>query len=252
MSNNYIKLINNLEALKLYEFRKHLDQYITYVNEKEKTVIDCLYELTSYEIEYKQKRTIDTSIRFAGFPFYKTMEDFDFTFQPSVNKERILDLATLRFIENKENLLFVGTPGVGKTHLAVSIGIEAAKNKKTVHFINCNDLILQLKRAHLDNRLDTKIKALCKFKLLIIDEVGFLPLDAEASHLLFQLVSKRYEKSSTIITTNKALSTWGEVFGDNVLANAILDRLVHHSHVITINGRSYRTKDKIDTITDKN
>ena len=136
------------------------------------------------------------------------------------------------------------------THLATSIGIEAAKNRNSTYFINCNDLILQLKRAHLENRLETRLKFFAKYKLLIIDEVGFLPLDSESSNLLFQLITKRYEKHSTIITTNKSLSRWGEVFGDNVLANAILDRLIHHSHIINITGRSYRTKDKISMIED--
>ena len=140
----------------------------------------------------------------------------------------------------------MGSPGVGKTHLATSIGIETASNRKLTYFIHCNDLILQLKRAHLENRLEQKLKFFTKYKLLIIDELGFIPLDDEASKLLFQLISRRYEKVSTIITTNKQLSQWGEVFGDNVLANAILDRLLHHSHVISITGRSYRTKDILE------
>ena len=167
-----------------------------------------------------------------------------------LSKEQILDFRNLRFMEKTENILLIGTPGVGKTHLATSIGIEAAKNRNSTYFINCNDLILQLKRAHLENRLETRLKFFAKYKLLIIDEVGFLPLDSESSNLLFQLITKRYEKHSTIITTNKSLSRWGEVFGDNVLANAILDRLIHHSHIINITGRSYRTKDKISMIED--
>ena len=139
--------------------------------------------------------------------------------------------------------MFVGSPGVGKTHLAIALGIEAAKQKQQARFINCNDLLLQLKKAHLDGNLENKLKIYGRYRLLIIDEVGYMPVDQESAYLLFQLINKRYEKHSTIITTNKPLSKWGELFNDNVLANAILDRLVHHSHIISITGRSYRTKD---------
>lgn len=126
--------------------------------------------------------------------------------------------------------------------------MEVAKSRKLVYFITCNELVLQLKRAHMENNLEKRLKFFCKYKLLIIDEIGFTPLDRESAEILFQLISMRYEKTSTIITTNKALSQWGEVFGDNVLANAILDRLLHHAHVINIVGNSYRTKDIIDEL----
>lgn len=242
---NYNKLLNNLETLKLEKIREHIDEYVTLINESKKDVVDALYELTNYEVNLKEQRVMSHSVRTANFPYIKTFEDFDFSYQPSLNKEQILDFKNLRFIENKENILFIGTPGVGKTHLATSIGVESAKNHNATYFINCNDLILQLKRAHMENRLEERLKHFSKYKLLIIDEVGFLPLDDESSNLLFQLVTKRYEKHSTIITTNKSLSRWGEIFNDVVLANAILDRLLHHSHVINITGKSYRTKDMI-------
>jgi DNA replication protein DnaC len=244
--NNYNKLINNLDTLGLNKFIEHLDNYIEYINNGSKTLIDALYELSEYECNMRVERAMNACVKVANFPFIKTFEDFNFNFQPSINKEQILNFKYLKFIENRENIIFIGSPGVGKTHLATSIGIEAAKARVSTYFISCGDLLLQLKRAHLENRLEQRIKFFSKYKLLIIDEVGFLPLDIESSNLLFQLIAKRYEKNSTIVTTNKPLSRWGEIFGDPVLANAILDRLLHHSNVINIVGRSYRTKDIIE------
>ena len=243
---NYTKLMNNLEQLKLEKIKENLDTYIELINKKEKDVVDALYEITNLEINLKQERAMYSCVRTAGFPFIKTFEDFDFSFQPTINKEQILDFKNLRFIEKKENILFIGSPGVGKTHLATSIGIVAAKNRESTYFINCNDLVSNLKRANSENRFMNRLNHYAKYKVLIIDEVGFLPIDNEGANMLFQLINKRYEKHSTIITTNKSFGKWHEIFGDVTLANAILDRLLHHSHIININGNSYRLKDKME------
>lgn len=243
--NNYIKLTNNLETLKLYEIKNRLESVIERNNQGSINFTDGLYELTERELEYQKERAKIALVKVANFPFQKTFNDFDFNFQPLINRQEILDLKYLKFISNNENILFVGPPGVGKTHLATAVGIESALNRISTYFISCHDLILQLKRAHLENRLEQRIKHYASYGVLIIDEVGYLPLDIESSNLLFQLIAKRYERKSTVITTNKNFSEWGEVFGDAVLANAILDRLLHHSKVFLIKGRSYRTKDII-------
>ena len=244
---NYTKLANNLETLKLDKIKENLDTYIDLINSKQKDVVDALYELTNLQINLMQERVMYGCVKVAGFPFIKTLEDFDFSFQPTINKEQILDFKNLRFIENKENIILVGSPSVGKTHLATSIGIISAQNRISTYFINCNDLISNLKKANSENRLMIRLKHYAKYKVLIIDEMGFLPIDTEGANLLFQLINKRYETHSTIITTNKPFGKWHEIFGDVTLANAILDRLLHHSHIINITGNSYRLKDKMDS-----
>ena len=184
-------------------------------------------------------------IKAAAFPFIKTIEDYDFDFQPKLNKQEILELTSLKFIEELKNIVFLGSSGVGKTHLATSLGIVAAKKRYSTYFIKCHNLLQQLKRAKVENRLDSRLKYFNRYKILIIDELGYLPIDKEDSNLFFQLIDMRYEKKSTILTTNINFSNWDSVFYDAVVANAILDRVLHHSHVISINGRSYRVKDYI-------
>lgn len=249
---NYNKLINNLEDLRLFQIKDCLSSYIDLVKDGSKNFTDALYELTEKEKVFRSEVAMNACVRTAGFPFLKRINDYDFSFQPSVNKAEIDDLLTLRFIENNENLLLIGSPGVGKTHLATSIGIEAALHRYSTHFMTCQQLISQLKIAESENRLERRLKQFSSYRVLIIDEIGYLNLDKESANLFFQLISMRYEKKTTIITTNKILNKWHEIFTDPIITNAILDRLLHHSHIINIIGQSYRTKDILESLDDKN
>ncbi|BAM46605.1 IS21-like element helper ATPase IstB [Amphibacillus xylanus] len=247
MNSSYTKLMENLKYLKLNQMMIHLDETIDFMNNNDLSFVDALIKLTDYEIDMKEFNMIKSMVKVAAFPHLKEIKDFDFSFQPSINKEQILDFTSLRFIEQKENIVFLGSSGVGKTHLATSIGIAAAKKRNSTYFIKCNDLILNLKKAKLENRLETRLKHYARYKLLIIDEIGYLPIDEDDAKLFFQLIDMRYEKKSTIFTTNASFKSWGEIFQDPRLANAILDRILHHATVVNIVGDSYRLKDHIQT-----
>ena len=240
----YTDVIDNLEVLKLDKIKNMLPEYLDEMKNKNISFTEMLYDLTKEEIKYQSERAAKVNITVSAFPFEKTINDFDFSYQPSIDRNEILDLETLRFMENNENIIFMGTSGVGKTHLAVGIGMAAARKRISTYYITFNDLINQLLKANSENRADIKIKYFCKYKLLIIDEIGYLSITKEGAYLFFQLINKRYEKKSTILTTNQMFSKWPEVFGDSVVTNAIIDRLVHHAHIIKVKGQSYRIKDK--------
>lgn len=242
----YNQLINNLNELKLYKTKELLEYYSKAVTEGEKTFTEALDEIMIQEMRLREERAMGACVKTANFPYLKTEDDFDFEFQPSINKLQIRELLTLGFLERNENVIFIGTPGTGKTHLATAIGIKAAKSRTSTYFITFQELISQLKKANYENRLPERLKQYLKYKLLIIDELGYLEMDDEAANLFFQLVSKRYEKKSTIITTNSTFSKWPEIFKNPSLTNAVLDRLLHHSTVISIKGPSYRLKDKFE------
>jgi DNA replication protein DnaC len=241
---NYVKLVNNFDSLNLTTFRANIDAFIDEVNGGKADLVDALYSLTEKEMAFRQDRVNRSMVVISHFPFVKTFDDYDFSYQPRLNRDEVLDLRNLRFVERAENIVFMGTPGTGKTHLAVSVGIECAKSRYMTYFVNCNDLIMQLKKAKHENTLARRLKHFASYSVLIIDEVGFLPIDAEDANLLFQLISMRYERHPTVFTTNKSFNRWGEVFGDPVITNAILDRVLHHSRVFQIVGPSYRMKGK--------
>jgi DNA replication protein DnaC len=243
----YERLHSNLNKLKLSKISTILDNYLEKANKKKIPVLEILDYLIEQERIDKDDSSLIMRTNVAGFPFRKTIDDYDFKYQPSIDKETIFELQTVRFVYNKENVLFLGPPGVGKTHLAIALGLEALKHKFSTYYINCHKLVTQLNKAHHENQLEAKLKKLSAYRVLIIDEIGYLPLDKQGANLFFQLISKRYEKNTTIITSNRTFSDWGEIFGDNVIASAILDRLLHHSTIININGKSYRLKDRLNT-----
>jgi DNA replication protein DnaC len=186
---------------------------------------------------------IDRRITRSRFPQIKAIEDFDFGFQPAINRQEIVSYHDLAFLDKHENLIFIGSPGVGKTHLAISLGIAACQQGKRALFINCHELLLRLHIAYEKDQLERAIRRYARYELLIIDEVGYLPISHDEANLLFQLINARYEQNSTIITSNSDLSGWVEIFQNPTVTGAILDRLVHHAHVIKITGKSYRLKE---------
>ena len=243
VTSTYERIISNLNFLKSKESLAVLDQTLEQVNKNNLTFVGGFLYFTQAQVEKKKQNLIQHSVKVAGFPSVKTLSEFDFDFQESINKQQIYDFNSLRFIDKQENIVFYGNSGVGKTHLAISIGVTAAQNRKSTYFIKCARLMEILKKAQLEGKLEERLKKFCGYKLLIIDELGYLPITKEESKLFFQLIDRRYEKHSTIITTNINFSQWDDVFGDPLIASAIVDRLLHHSHVAKITGNSYRLKD---------
>lgn len=240
----YERLKENLEKLKLNRILEVLDSHNRLAQERELSDTDYLDGLIQEEAAFRADRGTRSRIRFARFPFIKTIEQFDFSFQPTLSKRKVEELFTLKFIDNQENVLFLGPPGVGKTHLSIALGVRACYQGYRVYFSTLSDMIAKLRASLADNSLERALKNLVVPSVLILDEIGYLPLDREGSSLFFQLVSKRYETSSIILTSNKTFGEWGTIFTDTVIASAILDRLLHHSVSFNIRGESYRLKEK--------
>jgi DNA replication protein DnaC len=247
----YERLKENLERLKMKNTLEILDNYLERAIADNINVVEILDHIFSEEAKTKQKRAIEKQIQMSGFPMKKGITNFDFSFQPSIDKRQIEELATMRFLENAENVVFLGPPGVGKTHLATALGMEAARCRLSTYYINCHSLIESLKKAHFENRLPDRLRFLGKFKLLIIDEIGYLPMDIQGANLFFQLIARRYEKASTIFTSNKTFSQWNDIFADVTIASAVLDRVLHHCSVVHIKGESYRLKERKEYLRQK-
>lgn len=202
----------------------------------------ALEALLASQIALRNNRRLQAAMRSSRLPVVKTLADFDFSFQPSVKREQIESLHTLGFLERHENVVFFGPPGVGKTHLAISLAIQAAESGRRVYYGTLGDLIASLEEAQTAGRLAQRMKTLVFPSLLVVDEIGYLPITRTGAMLFFQLMSRRYEHASTVLTSNKGFEEWGEIFGDDVMAAALIDRLVHHCHIVNIRGNSYRMK----------
>lgn len=233
---------NYLKMLSLHRIRE------IYVREAENAANtklsyqDYLHRLLEQQVYSKIERSVNAKMQRAGFPQLKRLEEFDFTFQPKINEKLIRELATLEFMNSAKNILFIGAPGVGKTHLAIALAIKATQARKRVLFYSAEHLTQELAAAEVSGRLNKMLEIMTRIDLLVIDELGYLTLTPQTAKLFFQLISKRYEKGSTIVTSNKPFEHWGEIFGDEVVAAAILDRLLHHSYPFLINGKSFRLK----------
>jgi len=234
-----------LKTLSLHRIR---DSYRQEAENAAKTNLgyqDYLQRLLEIEVLNKIERSINRKMQIAGFPKVKRLEEFDFSYQPQINEKLIRELASLSFLEEAKNVLFVGAPGVGKTHLATALGVKAVQARKRVSFFTAEQLTVLLASAEVSGNLNKTLSNLSRVDLIIIDELGYLALTKQTAKLFFQLISKRYESGSIIITTNKPFEEWGEVFNDDIVAAAVLDRLLHHSYPFLINGKSFRLKDII-------
>jgi len=238
-------LHDQLKTLRLHTIAQIYEEEAIKASKTDLSYTAFLGHLVEEELAAKIDRSVNARVQMARLPMVRTLEEFDFTFQPSLSPARLRELAELGFLERAENILLVGKPGVGKTHLSIALALRACQARKRVRFFQAVDLLDDLLAAEASRTLSKMLEAFGKLDLLAVDELGYLPMDPRRANLFFQLVNRMYTHASLILTTNVAFEAWGKVFGDDIIASAILDRLLHHSHVFLITGPSYRMKGKL-------
>ena len=239
------RLGEDLKKLRLLKSNERLEALLQEAAARELPYAEFLEQILGEEVAAKTSKNVAMRAAMARFPFVKPLETFDFAYQPSIDRKQLQQLATCHYLEHGDNVIVLGPPGVGKTHLAVSLGLKAIEAGYRVLFTTAAHLIAVLTKAHAEGRLEEKLKIFTTPRLLIIDEIGYLPIDRLGANLFFQLISRRYERGPMILTSNQGFGAWGDVFGDRIIATAILDRLLHHAVTLNIRGNSYRLKEKL-------
>ncbi len=238
----------NLVGLKMPRALEILDVALRGIERGETTALEAIDILLAEELTLRENRRVKMALQMARLSAVKTLAGFDFSFQPSLDRNRIMALAELQFIDRAEAVHLIGPPGTGKTHLSLALGVEAVKAGRSVYFGSLADIIATLSKAEREGALREKIRYFCRFSLLIVDEIGYLPVTPGGGNLFFQLVNARYEKGAMILTSNRGFAEWGEIFGDPVVATALLDRLLHHAVVFQVEGSSYRLREHADLL----